>query len=212
MPSRVRNGMVAALAAAILVAVASPALADGLEPLAVGERVPDVSVRDVDGEAVSLRAAAARKPTVLIFYRGGWCPFCTRHLAGVQGVVPELEALGYQILAISPDRPEKIAEMTEGEELELRYTLLSDSKMDAARAFGLAFRVDAKTIEKYKGYGIDLVDASGEKHLTLPHPAVFIIDAEGTIRFAHAEADYKVRLAPAKIVAEAKKAAAGSKK
>lgn len=160
--------------------------------LQAGDPVPAVELRTADGSAFDLTAAIAEKPAVLVFYRGGWCPYCTRHLSELQKIEPQLVAAGWQILAISPDRPEKLAEADA--EHDYAYTLLSDSKMEAAKAFGLAFEVDAATREKYKGYGIDLEAASGETHHLLPVPAVFLADQDGVIRFAHSNPDYKVRL------------------
>jgi peroxiredoxin len=128
--------------------------------------VPEVTLRTADGEAFDLSAAVSRKPAVLIFYRGGWCPYCNLHLGQLQEAEADLVKLGYQILAISPDRPAKLAESVE--KGKLSYTLLSDAAMDAAKAFGIAFRVDDTTVEKYKGYGIDLEAASGQAHHLLP--------------------------------------------
>ncbi len=90
---------------------------------------------------------------------------------------------------------------------ELTYSLLSDNKMIASRAFGIAFRVDDSTIEAYRGFGIDLEAASGERHFELPVPSVFLIDTEGTIRFRYFNPNYKIRIDPDELLAEAEKAA-----
>jgi peroxiredoxin len=84
--------------------------------------------------------------------------------------------------------------------------LLSDAQMNAARAFGIAFRVDDATVQKYKEYNIDLEAASGATHHELPVPAVFIIDRNGVIRFAHWDPDYKVRMKGEEILAAAREA------
>lgn len=167
-------------------------------PLKVGDTIPDVTLRTEDDKEVKLRAHVSEKPTVLIFYRGGWCPFCTRHLKDLAGIEKDLEAAGAQLLAISPDQPSKL-KATPGRD-KLGYRLLSDGDALAAKAFGLAFKVDDQTVEKYKGYGINLDAASGRNHHLLPHPAVFVANTNGVIRFAHFNADYKVRLEPQKIL------------
>ncbi len=171
---------------------AIPDSAEKVQPLTVGAEIPDVTLRTVDGTTHDLRASAGKQPLVVVFYRGGWCPFCTRHLAELGQIEAELREMGLRIVAVSPDRPEVLAESVKTH--ELTYTLLSDSSMTAAKAFGIAFRVDDATVEQYKGYGIDLEAASGEKHHLLPVPAVFIIGTDGRIRFAYANSDYKVRL------------------
>ena len=164
--------------------------------LKAGDSIPEVTLRTDDGKEVSLRRLVSEKPTVLIFYRGGWCPFCTRHLQALAGIEEDLEKAGAQLLAISMDRPEKIKQTPDGE--KLHYRLLSDSDAVAAKAFGIAFKVDDATVEKYKGFGINLEAASGRDHHILPHPAVFVSDTTGRIRFAHVNPDYKVRLEPAR--------------
>jgi len=167
-------------------------------PLKVGDTIPNVTLRTEDDKEVKLLTLVTEKPTVLIFYRGGWCPFCTRHLKDLAGIEKDLEAAGAQLLAISMDKPDKLKE-TPGRD-KLGYKLLSDSDAVAIKAFGLAFKVDDKTVEKYKGYGINLDAASGKDHHLLPHPAVYVVDRNGKISFAHFNADYKVRLEPKKIL------------
>lgn len=46
--------------------------ADSIRPLMIGAAVPDVQVKGLDGKSMALRDALAAKPTLLIFYRGGW--------------------------------------------------------------------------------------------------------------------------------------------
>jgi peroxiredoxin len=168
--------------------------AEEIHPLLVGMKIPDVTLNGADGSLFRLREVIGKKPTVLIFYRGGWCPYCNVHLGQLQSVEPELLKLGYQIVAISADRPEKLRESIEKK--QLNYILLSDSSMACARVFGLAFRVDEKTIEKYSSYNMDLEEASGLKHHLLPVPAAFIIGADGIIKFEYVNPNYKFRIDP----------------
>ncbi len=184
--------------------LACATLVGAAEPLTTGARLPDVTVRTEKDVPIKLAAALKSQPAVLIFYRGGWCPYCTKHLSAMMGIEEKIRSEGYAIYAISTDQPAKLA-ATPGRE-NLHYTLLSDSKMDAANAFGITFTVSDETLEKYKGYNIDLEAASGEKHHMLPHPAVYIVDREGIIRFAHVNEDYKQRLEPEKVLAAAKEA------
>ena len=78
---------------------------DTVRPLLNGMTVPAISVLDQAGKTVDLTAAIKQKPTVLVFYRGGWCPYCNTQLAGLQQVEGEFAKLGYQIIAISPEAP-----------------------------------------------------------------------------------------------------------
>jgi len=171
-------------------------------PLDVGDMIPDVSVRDADGQDLNMRAMVTMQPAVIIFYRGGWCPYCNKHLAALADIQDSLNGQGYQILAISPDKPAGLAETTEKN--ELGYLLFSDSKAKAIEAFGLGFKVEEETLEKYKGYGIDLEAASGRAHHILPVPAVYLVDHDGKILFRYYNPDYKVRLSTEEILAAAK--------
>jgi peroxiredoxin len=185
-----------------------PNRAEDVRPLGEGERAPTAELRRVDGQAVEMAELYRRQPTMLVFYRGGWCPYCNVQLGHLAEAEGELVEMGYQVLAISPDRPEVLREGA-GEQ-ERGYELLSDSEMALAQAFGVAFRVDDQTIEQYRGFGIDLEQASGRDHHLLPVPAVYIIDTEGMIRYAHWDADYKERLEPDELIDVARRAMAGA--
>lgn len=180
------------------------ASAGEVAPLREGSKVPDVNLRTLKGHEVSLRSLVAEKPTVLVFYRGGWCPHCNRHLSGLKDVEKELAGMGYRLLAVSPDNAKHLRE-TLGKN-DLSYTLLSDSSMEAAKAFGLAFKVDAETVKRYEKWNIDLVKSSGRKHHLLPVPAAYVIKKGGRIAFAYWDADYKTRIDPRALLEAAKKA------
>jgi peroxiredoxin len=181
---------------------------DQVRPILLGSAMPNVNLKTAAGKPLTLKNAVNGKPAVLVFYRGGWCPYCNLQLSDLRLIKKDLDALGYQMIAISPDRPEELSKTLGKTKLE--YTLLSDSKADALRAFGIGFVVDAATREKYKGYGIDLNKAPGDTHSALPVPSVFIVDKEGKLQFSYSHPDYSVRvpgpviLSAAKVIAERK--------
>lgn len=171
-------------------------------PVLVNTTIPDVSVKTIDGENKALKSIVSEKPTILIFYRGGWCPYCSTHMAELQKIESQIVDMGYQILAVSVDKPEVLKEtITEN---ELSYTLLSDSPADVMKAFGIAFRVDEKTVARYKSVGIDFEKNTGYDHHILPAPAVFILDQEGTVKFQYVNPDYKQRINGDVLLAAAK--------
>jgi len=183
-----------------------PTRAEDVKPLGAGATAPSAQLLQADGKPVTLADLYAKKPTILVFYRGGWCPYCNTHLGQIATIEPELVKLGYQVLAISPDKPEMLAASVD--KGGYAYQLLSDSDMTLSQAFGLAFKVDEPTVEKYRGYGIDLSKSSGKNHNLLPVPAVYVVDRKGVIRFAHHDADYTKRLSPADLVGEARRVVA----
>ncbi|MFY9988394.1 MAG: peroxiredoxin-like family protein [Chthoniobacterales bacterium] len=176
------------------------------KPIEVGTAAPDAGLRDLDGNDVTLREIVAGKPTVLIFYRGSWCPYCNLHLSDLVTVEEELRSLGYQIVAISPDRPEELNKMTKAD--HLNYRLFSDPQSEAMKKFGVAYQVDPTTLTNMKQkFNVDLERASGQTHHILPVPSVFILDRGGKIVFVHSDPDYKVRMKGAEVLAAAKAAA-----
>ncbi len=184
--------LVLGLTATSIIAQNIPSSADKVTPLLIGATIPDVSLKTTADETVKLRDLASTKPTVLVFYRGGWCPYCSRHMMDLQKIEKDLVALGYQVLAVSPDRPEELSKSVDKGSLE--YQLLSDSPMAVTKAFGIAYKLDNKTVARYKENGIDLEASSGHKHHLLPAPAVFILNQEGKIRFSYVNPDYKERI------------------
>jgi len=169
-----------------------------IKPLEVGEAIPNVSIQASNGEPASFEAIVEGKKTVLIFYRGGWCPYCMKHLSSLMEVEDRLQELGYQLIAISPDRPEKLNDSLEAN--PFAYEIYSDSEMNLAKAFGLAFRVDDETLKMLNDYGIDLEEASGKEHRLLPVPAVYLINEEGTINYRYYNPDYSIRLSAEEIL------------
>ncbi len=171
-----------------------PLEANEICPILVGEKIPEGALKNIDNKEVSILELTKKKPTVIIFYRGGWCPYCNKQLGGINAIENEIDSLGFQVLAISPDDSLHLNKTMNKK--ELKYTLLSNSKMQYAQKMGIAFKVDKKTIKKYKIFGIDLEKASGESHFQLPAPAVFVIDKKGTIQFSYINPNYKIRLEP----------------
>ena len=178
---------------------------ESAKPLKAGATIPSVQIVSAEKEPLDLKKVLENKPSILIFYRGGWCPFCNLHLAELGRIQPQLIELGYQIIAISPDRPEKLKESTDKH--QLKYQLFSDSKMHASTAFGISFRLDDESVAKYKSeYGIDIEADSGETHHLLPVPSAYVVSKDGTIKFAYSNEDYKIRIESEKLLQEARSA------
>lgn len=177
------------------------ASAEEVQPLLIGMTAPSFTVRDVSNQVVNFEAGEQARPIVLSFYRGGWCPYCNLHLSEMRLAEQQLTDMGFDIWFISIDKPELL--LASLDDPDVGYTIYSDSALSATRAFGLAFRVDDETNEKYLKWNIDLEEASGENHHVLPAPATYIIGTDGVINFAYINPDYKVRLHPSVLLAAA---------
>lgn len=178
--------------------------AEDVRPLLLGDSVPDGTLTTLEGKPVGLRALIAQKPSVLIFYRGGWCPYCNLQMGQLVKIEPELAKLGYQVLAISPDKPEKLKESLDKH--QINYTLLSDRNMEITEKFHLAYRLKPETLAKMKGFGVDLDAATGNDLHLLPVPAAYVVDLKGAIHFVYYNPDIKVRVNPDELLKAAKKA------
>lgn len=175
-------------------------------PLMNGQTIPSASLKDLNGNSVDIAKLTAGKPSIIFFYRGGWCPFCNSQMGQLQAIEPQLLEMGYQLIGISPDTPEKLtASMTKQ---ELSYTLLSDANLAASKAFGLAYFTSAKTTARYTSK-MKLENKlwqtpTGESRLVLPVPAVYISDASGLVHFQYVNPNFRVRPAPELIITAAK--------
>ena len=190
----------------MLVSAAGAAVPDdahNVTPIEVNAKAPAFTAKEVDGRDFRFDPGALPQPTLLIFYRGGWCPYCNAQLQDLHAVVPQIAALGYQVLFLSTDQPKLLYSSLKQ---KVDYHILSDSGMNAAHAFGVAYHVDAATLEKMKSYGIDLAATQGSTRHELPVPSVFIVDRGGVIRFRHYDPDYTVRLDAAHVLAAAQAA------
>lgn len=180
-------GLVAALARAGFAPDAQAA-----RPLRVGDRAPDFTAAHADGTPYVFSASHLKQPYVLIFYRGGWCPYCNTQLADMHSVEPKLRAAGFAVVFLSTDRPELLYSSLKDQKVD--YTLLSDPGLKAAQAFHIAFHLDDEHYAEQLKWGVDLEKTTGTKEHALPVPSVFIIDASGVIRFVYSNPDFKVRL------------------
>ncbi|MEL6368823.1 MAG: redoxin domain-containing protein, partial [Pseudomonadota bacterium] len=83
-----------------------PERAEDVTPISVGDSAPAFEVQGKDGETFAFDPVSHNGKTMVIFYRGGWCPYCNRHLAALRDVVPTLREAGVDILFLSADKPE----------------------------------------------------------------------------------------------------------
>lgn len=158
---------------------------ENISPLLIGEKIPNTKLQDISGKEVETNTLFDKK-TVLIVYRGGWCPYCNAQLADMQEIEKEIASLGYQIIAVSPDAPFFLKE-TDGKG-NLGYTLFSDSNGNFSKTIGIAFASPEK-------YGKMLGKYSDGKNTNwLPVPTVYVLNAKQEIEFLYINPDYSKRL------------------
>ncbi len=156
-----------------------------VSPLLIGEKIPNTTLSNVEGAKIDSDKILSKK-TVLIIYRGGWCPYCNNQLADMQNIEKDILGLGYQIVAVSPDAPSFLKETATKD--KLNYNLYSDSEGKFTKALGIAFKAPEK-------YGKMLGKYSEDKNSTfLPVPTVYVLNEMQEIEFMYINPNYATRL------------------
>jgi peroxiredoxin len=171
----------------------------GESAIAVGEIAPDFTLPGATGELINLHNKLNEGPVVLNFYRGGWCPFCNLELQALQASLPEIKALGANLIGISPETPDN--SMTTAEKHQLEFDVLSDVGNKTARDYGLIFTVYEEMRPLYLKWGLDVPASNGDDSWELPVPATYVIDSSCVARAVHADKDYTKRMEPEQILA-----------
>ncbi len=166
--------------------------------LPVGSNAPMFELSNAFGKSVTLADMLQQGPVVLTFYRGAWCPFCNLHLHKLQEALPEFQQYGAQLVAISPQKPDKSAEQLKQEGYP--FEVLSDLNSDVMKAYQLYFELEPDLLAVYKKFDIDLDEFNGEGRYSLPVPGTFVIDTKGVIRAMQAQTDYKKRMEPVDVL------------
>jgi peroxiredoxin len=163
--------------------------------LKVGDRAPDFTLNDPEGKPISSKDLLAKGPLIVTFYRGVWCPYCNMDLQAIQAALPELEAAGARLVAISPQTaPNSRRSQREN---QLAFPILSDPGNTIAAAFGLRFALPDYLVDLYKNtFKNNLEIVNGDQSWTLPMPARFVIGQDGVIVYAEVNPDYTRRPDP----------------
>ena len=166
---------------------AIPLVAEDISPILIGETLPNGNFQNVEGEYIQLKAILEEKPTILVFYRGGWCPYCNVQLSGLVEIEEDILELGYQIVAISPDDYKNLQSTIENN--STKYKLLSDPNGEFIQEIGIAFKTSSSLKEYIIGKG-----QKGETSSVMPAPTVMIVDKKGVIKFEYINPNYKERI------------------
>ncbi len=164
-----------------------------------GNWPPIDSLIDQHANGFDLSELIARKPVIVTFYRGGWCPYCNLELRAYQSALSEIQALGAELVAVSFERPDH--SLDTAEKNGLRFTVLSDIGGQLAAALGIRFQLSDTVRPYYERAGHDLPARNGNGDWALPMPATFVVAQGGRIAAAFIEPDYRIRLDPQEALA-----------
>ncbi len=164
--------------------------------------VPPISAYDIDGAHVSSQDILSGQRSLVIFYRGGWCPYCNNYIQQVKRRYDDFKLYGIKVLFISVDAPD--SSQTTVNKHDLPFEVLSDPELNWHRFFNVTKSLSDNEVRQLKYFGMNVEQSSGQKHHVIAHPGIFAIDADMTIRYAYADEDYKVRPSPDQLLNIAK--------
>ena len=166
--------------------------------LNLGAKAPSFTLSDQNRKPFSSADLLAKGRLVLIFVRGRWCPFDVGQLEAMNYIAAQIAAARAALIAISPQTEKQAYFMHD--QHKLVFPLLVDAHNDLARQFGLAYRVPDEQQQLYRRTFVNLPMANGDDSWTLPIPATYILDRDGTILFASVNEDYTERPEPLEVL------------
>ncbi|MEM1183615.1 MAG: peroxiredoxin-like family protein [Planctomycetota bacterium] len=165
----------------------------------VGDDAPEFVLPDAVGRSVSLAELLGEGPVVLVWYRGGWCPYCNITLRAYQERLDDIKAAGATLVAISPEVPDKSLDTRQKNELD--FAVLSDVRNVVAKQYGVVFELMPAVADKYRELGLNLLEYNGNESNELPLSATYVIGQDGKITYSFLDADYTKRADPDEVMA-----------
>ena len=167
--------------------------------LKIGQRIPNFSLPNGDGLDVSIQDEIKDYDyTVIVFYRGNWCPFCNFELAAYSKAAEFFAEENVNILAISPNLPDVSKTMKEAKNLP--YKVLSDVGNQVGRQFGIVFVMAEALRPIFRAFGSMIPEENGDSSYEIPLASKFVVDKTGQIVYSHIEADFTRRPEPEEIL------------
>jgi peroxiredoxin len=190
------------------VRIASPAFAEEVDRLvarlnlngsgatapAVGDPMPPFMLPDDQGHLVTLEQLLAKGPVALSFHRGHWCPYCRLNTNALAQAQREVEPIGGQIVAVTPDL-QHFATALKSDAAAKPFPILTDFDNGYALSLNLAIFVGLEMQKFMKGAGWDIAPYQGNDAWILPIPATFVVGPDSIIRARFVDPDYRKRMA-----------------
>jgi peroxiredoxin len=166
-----------------------------------GSTLDDAPLIDPVGTETTLyQAIPAGQPAVIVFYRGGWCPFCNIALRTYQEVLlPELQRREVALVAVSPQKPD--GSLTMQQKHHLTFSVLSDPGLRLADQVGVVMDLSEVARQTIIDAGLNFAATNVGGSPALPMPTVMIVDADHVMRWIEVNPDWTERSEPAEIVA-----------
>jgi peroxiredoxin len=168
------------------------------EGLFINSKPADFKAVDQNGSPVVLKDLRKKGPVVIMFYRGYWCPYCNKALKRMNDSLQLIKDKGATLIAITPEGKQGIDSTVA--KTGASFSIISDEGMKISSNYGVSFKVDDRTVGRYKNAGIDLLALNHQKEASLPVPAVYIINRDGAVTFRYFNEDYRKRISVKEIL------------
>lgn len=174
--------------------------ATGIEQniLPVGAKAPEFALSDASGRIVKSSDLLALGPVILNFFRGRWCPYCVTELEAWRDLYPIVRDRGALLVSISPQTVRQ-SDFTQGQH-EIPYPLLNDDGCKVSEQFGLVYTIPPYHQQHYRNVLVNLPFVNGDQSWKLIIPATYVLAGDGTVLFAEAHADFRVRPEPEEVL------------
>lgn len=160
--------------------------------LNIGDRAPDFTGYDQTGKQVVLKKLLEKGPIVLFFYRGKWCPVCSRYLNSYQDSINLITDQGFNVVAITPESIENVEQTVKVH--NITFTVIYDCQEKIMKDYDVMFNVTKDYRDRvFKSFSIDIAQNNGRDAAHLPVPATYIINRQGTIVAVQFDPDYHNR-------------------
>lgn len=174
--------------------------------LKVGDLAPAFSLSDAEGVTVSSAELLKQGPLVVSFYRGVWCPYCNMDLQALEAELPQINALGASLVALSPQTASNSRKSVR--QNKLSFPVLNDANNAVAAAFGVRYELPDYLIALYTALKNDLPGFNGDDSWALPMPSRFVVGVDGVVVYAEVDPDYTNRPETALLLAPLQNAVA----
>jgi len=156
-----------------------------------GHKVADIVLAEHYGGSISLTDLWAGHPLIVIFYRGGWCPFCNAQIKEMADNSERFEEIGVLPVFISVDTPDAVS--LTNQTYQIPFPVLSDTNLKAHTEFNVINKISDELQERAASRGLDFSEWSGSDHGVIAHASSFLVDTNGVVQWSTVVKDYRSR-------------------
>jgi peroxiredoxin len=141
---------------------------------------------------VGLKKLLEKGPIILFFYRGKWCPVCSRYINNYQDSLKVINDQGFNVVAITPESIENVEQTVKLH--NITFTVIYDCQEKIMKDYDVMFNVTKAYQDKIlSDFSIDIAKNNGRDAARLPVPATYIINKEGIIVAVQFDPDFHNR-------------------